>query len=77
MGRLKITLLDRGTWFANAKYAHAFTVKATGYALILQGAHPERISIIGNEWRNPETDAPSYNTLIYSHVAEHLLGMPR
>ena len=54
--------LDRGTWFANANYAHAFTVTAAGHAVMLTGAYPDRTGIIGNEWRNPETGAPSYNT---------------
>lgn len=54
--------LDRGTWFANANYAHAFTVTAAGHAVMLTGAYPDRTGIIGNEWRNPETGAPVYNT---------------
>ena len=54
--------LDRGTWFANANYAHAFTVTAAGHAVMLTGAYPDRTGIIGNEWRNPATGAPVYNT---------------
>ena len=54
--------LDRGTWFANANYGHSFTVTAAGHAVMLTGAHPDRTGIIGNEWRNPETGAPVYNT---------------
>ena len=54
--------LDRGTWFANAHYGHAFTVTAAGHAVMLTGAYPDRTGIIGNEWRNPETGAPVYNT---------------
>ena len=54
--------LDRGTWFANAHYGHAFTVTAAGHATMLTGAHPSRTGIIGNEWRNPETGVPVYNT---------------
>ena len=54
--------LDRGTWFANAHYGHAFTVTAAGHAVMLSGAYPSRTGIIGNEWRNPDTGKPVYNT---------------
>ena len=54
--------LDRGTWFANAHYGHAFTVTAAGHAVMLTGAYPSRTGIIGNEWRNPDTGEPVYNT---------------
>ncbi len=54
--------LDRGTWFANANYSHAFTVTAAGHAVMLTGAYPDRTGIIGNDWRNPDTGAPVYNT---------------
>ena len=54
--------LDRGSWFANAHYGHAFTVTAAGHAVMLTGAYPSRTGIIGNEWRNPQTGVPVYNT---------------
>lgn len=54
--------LERGTWFANANYSHGFTVTAAGHATILTGAYPNRTGIIGNEWLNPETGVPVYNT---------------
>ena len=54
--------LNRGTWFANAHYDHAFTVTAAGHAVMMTGANPNRSGIIGNEWRNPDTGAPVYNT---------------
>ncbi len=54
--------LDQGTWFADANYSHSFTVTAAGHATMLTGAHPNRTGIIGNEWRNPDTGAPVYNT---------------
>ena len=54
--------LDRGTWFANAHYDHSFTVTAAGHAVMMTGANPRRTGIIGNEWRNPDTGAPVYNT---------------
>jgi arylsulfatase A-like enzyme len=44
--------LDRGAWFADAHYGHAFTVTAAGHAVMLTGAYPHRTGIIGNEWRN-------------------------
>ena len=44
--------LDRGAWFADAHYGHAFTVTAPGHATMLTGAYPHRTGIIGNAWRN-------------------------
>ncbi len=54
--------LDRGAWFANAHYGHAFTVTAAGHATMLTGAYPNRTGIIGNDWRDPATGVPVYNT---------------
>ena len=54
--------LDRGAWFADAHYRHAFTVTAAGHATMLTGAYPHRTGVIGNEWRDPATGAPVYNT---------------
>src|SRR5476649_1470920 len=34
--------LDRGTWFSDAHYGHAFTVTAAGHATMLTGAYPHR-----------------------------------
>ena len=53
--------LDRGAWFADAHYEHAFTVTAAGHATMLTGAYPHRTAIIGNEWRDPKTAQPVYN----------------
>ncbi|WP_431259672.1 alkaline phosphatase family protein [Roseateles chitinivorans] len=54
--------LDRGAWFANAYYGHGYTVTAAGHSIMLSGAYPQRSGIIGNEWRDPMTAAPQYNT---------------
>ena len=54
--------LDRGAWFTEARYAHAFTVTAAGHAAMLTGAYPDRTGIIGNEWRDPASGVPVYNT---------------
>lgn len=54
--------LDRGAWFANAHYGHAFTVTAAGHATMLTGAYPHRTGIIGNDWRDPITAEPVYCT---------------
>ncbi len=54
--------LDRGTWFADAHYGHAFTVTAAGHATMLTGAYPHRSGIIGNEWKDRVTGADVYNT---------------
>ena len=54
--------LDRGAWFSQARYAHAFTVTAAGHATMLTGAYPHRTGIIGNDWRDQATGALVYNT---------------
>jgi len=54
--------LDRGAWFANAYYGHGYTVTAAGHSIMLSGAYPQRSGIIGNEWRDPMTGEPEYNT---------------
>ena len=56
--------LDRGAWFSDAHYGHAFTVTAAGHATMLTGAYPHRTGIIGNDWRNPTTGstAPARRT---------------
>lgn len=54
--------LQRGSWFANAHYGHAFTVTAAGHATMLTGAYPHRTGIIGNEWRDAQTGAREYCT---------------
>ncbi|MFM7703366.1 MAG: alkaline phosphatase family protein, partial [Rubrivivax sp.] len=54
--------LDRGTWYAQAHYGHALTATAPGHAVMLTGAHPQRTGIVANEWIDPATRAPVYNT---------------
>jgi hypothetical protein len=54
--------LDRGAWFADAHYAHSFTVTAAGHAVIFTGAYPHRTGIIGNDWRNHATGEVDYCT---------------
>ncbi len=54
--------LDRGAWFANAHYAHGYTVTGAGHATMLTGAYPDRTGIIGNDWRDANTGAPVYCT---------------
>ncbi len=54
--------LERGAWFADARYGQAFTVTAAGHATMLTGAYPHRTGIIGNDWRDPATGAMVYNT---------------
>ena len=54
--------LDRGRWFAEAHYGHGHTVTAAGHAVMLSGAHPQRSGIISNEWRDPVSFQPVYNT---------------
>jgi len=54
--------LDRGAWFAQAHYGHAFTVTAAGHATMLTGAYPHRTGIIGNDWRDVNTGEQQYCT---------------
>src|SRR3954464_12515085 len=54
--------LDRGAWFADAHYEHAFTVTAAGHATMLTGAYPHKTGIIGNEWLDRTTAQAVYNT---------------
>ena len=54
--------LDHGRWFADAHYGQGHTVTAAGHAVMLSGAYPQRSGIISNEWRNPATGEPVYNT---------------
>lgn len=54
--------LERGAWFPDAHYGHAFTVTAAGHATMLTGAYPHRTGIIGNDWRDPATGELEYCT---------------
>ncbi|HLO95080.1 MAG TPA: alkaline phosphatase family protein [Burkholderiaceae bacterium] len=54
--------LDRGLWFSEAHHGHGYTVTAAGHSVMLSGAYPQRSSIIGNEWVDPQTCEDRYNT---------------
>jgi hypothetical protein len=54
--------LDRGAWYAQAHYGQAHTVTAAGHAVMLTGAYPQRTGIVANEWVDPATREPVYNT---------------
>jgi len=60
--------LDRGAWFADARYAHAFTVTGAGHAVMLTGAYPHRTGIIGNDWRDRASGELVYCTQDESHT---------
>lgn len=60
--------LDRGAWFSDAHYGHAFTVTAAGHATMLTGAYPHRTGIIGNNWRDPATGELEYCTGDTAHT---------
>jgi predicted AlkP superfamily pyrophosphatase or phosphodiesterase len=62
--------LDRGAWFADARYGHAFTVTGAGHATMLTGAYPHRTGIIGNDWRDRASGEPVYCTgdTAYSYI---------
>lgn len=54
--------LERGAWYAEAHYGHAFTVTGAGHATVLSGAYTHRNGIIGNEWRDAQTGEREYCT---------------
>jgi len=54
--------LERGAWFSDARYGHAFTVTGAGHATMLTGAYPHRTGVIGNDWRDRVTGEPEYCT---------------
>jgi predicted AlkP superfamily pyrophosphatase or phosphodiesterase len=60
--------LDRGAWFADARYGHAFTVTGAGHAVMLTGAYPHRTGIIGNDWRDRVSGEPEYCTGDTAHT---------
>jgi len=60
--------LDRGAWFSDARYGHAFTVTGAGHAAMLTGAYPHRTGIIGNDWRDRATGETEYCTGDTAHT---------
>jgi hypothetical protein len=60
--------LDRGAWFSDARYGHAFTVTGAGHATMLTGAYPHRTGIIGNDWRDRATGELEYCTGDTAHT---------
>jgi predicted AlkP superfamily pyrophosphatase or phosphodiesterase len=65
--------LDHGRWFSQAHYGHGHTVTAAGHSVMLSGAYPQRSGIISNEWRDPATGDPVYNT---GDAAYHYIDNP-
>lgn len=59
--------LERGTWFSEARFGHAFTVTGAGHAVLLTGAYPHRTGIIGNEWRDRASGEAVYCTSDEAH----------
>lgn len=64
-------LLERGVHYANAHHRHANTETAVGHATLVTGADPSAHGMVGNDWRDPVTDAFVYNTEDDRH---HILG---
>lgn len=60
--------LDRGAWFPDARYGHAFTVTGAGHAVMLTGAYPYRTGIIGNDWRDRSSGEVVYCTQDEAHT---------
>jgi predicted AlkP superfamily pyrophosphatase or phosphodiesterase len=65
--------LDRGAWFSDAHYGHAYTVTAAGHATMLTGAYPHRSGIIGNDWYDRVTGERVYCTgdTRYTYIGNH------
>lgn len=59
--------LDRGSSYANARYAHGHTVTAVGHATMLSGAHPQVHGVISNQWTDPASGASIYCTEDEAH----------
>ncbi len=64
--------LDQGAWYSEAFYSHGYTVTAAGHSVMLTGASPWRSGVIGNEWRDPVTNAEVYCTgdSEYTYIGE-------
>lgn len=60
--------LDRGTWYSDAHFGHAFTVTGAGHAVLLTGAYPHRTGIIGNEWLDRASGEAVYCTSDETHT---------
>jgi len=61
--------LDRGTWFSEGHFGHAYTVTGAGHAVMLTGAYPNRTGIVGNDWRDRASGARVYCTSDEAHVS--------
>lgn len=53
-------LMERGAYFANARYEHYPLFTGPGHAVILTGAHPYKSGIVGNDWWDNENRRPMY-----------------
>lgn len=60
--------LERGAWFSDARYGHAFTVTGAGHAVMLTGAYPHRTGVIGNDWRDRVTAETVYCSQDEAHT---------
>ena len=64
-------LMEKGTWYRAAHYAHANTETAVGHATLATGADPSGHGIVANDWIDQQTGAFVYNTEDARH---HILG---
>ena len=55
-------LMEKGTWYVNARYRHANTETAVGHATLATGADPSRHGIVANDWIDQKTGAFVYKT---------------
>jgi len=53
-------LLERGAYFASAKFEHYPLFTGPGHAVILTGAHPYKSGIVGNDWWDTAGRRPVY-----------------
>jgi predicted AlkP superfamily pyrophosphatase or phosphodiesterase len=64
-------LMEKGTWYIDARYRHANTETAVGHATLATGADPSRHGIVANDWIDQKTGAFVYNTEDERH---HIIG---
>lgn len=53
-------LMEKGAYFANARYEHYPLFTGPGHSVIMTGAHPCKSGIVGNEWWDPKARREVY-----------------
>lgn len=55
-------LMERGAYYANARYEHYPLFTGPGHAVILTGGHPYKTGIVSNDWWDTHNREPVYCT---------------